>query len=100
MCGERLRERGGWGDRIPRGDRRPAIDAAQRGGVVAVDENAVADLVGALETQPDRALVLGERPVAAELQCVQIGLDQTVPAAELLANQLFDPRHIDVQQRR
>ena len=42
------------------------------------------------EAQPDRAVELGERPVAAEMQRVQVGLDQRVPAAELLADQLFD----------
>ena len=94
--GKGLGQRGGRGDRIPGGDGRPAIDAAQRGGVVAGDEDAIADLVDALQTQPDRALVLGERPVAAQTKRMQIGFDQRVPAAELLADQLLDRRDVDV----
>ena len=40
------------------------------------------------------------RPVAAEMQRVQIRLDQRVLAAELLADQLLDRRHVHVEQRR
>ena len=100
MVGEGLGERRGGGDRIPCRDRRPAIDAAECGGVVAGDENPVADLVGALQTQADRAFVLGQGPFAAEIERAQIGPDQGVLAAELLADQLFDRRHVHVQERR
>ena len=81
-------------------DRRAAIDRSPGRGVVAVDEDAVADLVALFEPQPDRAVELGERPVAAEMQGVQVGLDQRVLAAELLADQLLDRRHVHVEQRR
>ena len=40
------------------------------------------------------------RPVAPEMQRVQIRLDQRVLAAELLADQLLDRRHVHVEQRR
>ena len=44
---EGLGERRGGRDGIPGADRGAAIDRAQRGGVVAFDEDAVADVVGA-----------------------------------------------------
>src|SRR4029077_20291202 len=100
MRGKGLGEGGGRGDRVPGSDGRPAKNATQRGRVVAVHKDALADLVYPFETQAARAVVRGECPVAPELQRVQIWLDQGVLAAELLADQLLDRRDIDVEQRR
>ena len=40
------------------------------------------------------------RPVAAELQRVDVGVEQLLLALELLADQLLDLGDIDVEQRR
>ena len=90
VAGERLGQRGGRRDRIPGADRRAAIDRAQRRGAVAVDEDAVADRVGAAHAQPDRAVQVRLRLVAADMQRVDVGGDQLVPALELLGQQLLD----------
>ncbi len=100
MAGEGLGQRGRRRDRIPGADRRAAIDGAERGRGVAFDEDAVADLVGAPQPQPDRALQVGQRPVAAEMQRVDVGADQLLLALELLADQLLDLRDVHVEQRR
>ena len=100
IAGEGVGERGGGRDRIPGADRGAAIDRAQRGGAVPFDEDAVADRVGALEPQPDRALQVLERPVAPEMQRVDVGADQLFLALELLADQLLDLGHVHVEQRR
>ena len=58
-----------WRDRIPGRDRCAAIDGTQRRGAVAVDEDAVAHLVGAAQLEADRRQVrLGV--VAAHVQRV------------------------------
>ena len=49
VLAEGLRQRGRGRDRIPRRDGRPAIDGAEPGGVVALDEDAVADRIGAAD---------------------------------------------------
>ena len=48
---EGLGQRGRRRDRIPGADRGAAIDGAERGGAVALDEDAVADLVGVAHLQ-------------------------------------------------
>ena len=100
MRRECLGERRGRGDRVPGAHRRAAIDRAQRRRVVTADEYAITDLVAVFEPQPDRAIECTLCPVAPEMQRVQVRLDQRVLAAELLADQLLDRRHIHVEQRR
>src|SRR5439155_11366945 len=68
MRGKGLGKRGRGGDRVPGGDGRSAKDATESGSVIAIHEDAVANLIAALEPQPDRAVKLGERPVAAQIQ--------------------------------
>src|SRR5207237_8449640 len=70
--GERFGERRGRRDRVPRAHRRATVDAAERGGRVAVDEDLVADVVGALHLQAERVLQVLARVVETELQRVQV----------------------------
>ncbi len=99
MAGEGVGERGGRRDRIPGAHGRPAIDGAQRRRRVALDEDAVADLVGAAQPQPDRALQVRQRPVAAEMQRMDVGADQLLLRLELLADELLDLLEVHVEQR-
>ncbi len=99
-AGERLGQRRGRRDRIPRAHRGAAVHRAERGGGVALDEDAIADRVGAPQRQPDRALQVRQRPVAAHVQRLHVRRDQLVAAAELLGQQLLDLGHVHLQQRR
>ena len=94
--GQRRRGR----DRVPGADRGPTVDGAQRRRVVALDEDAVADCIGTLEPQPDRAVEIERRPVAAEMQRVLVGGKELLLALELLFDQFFDCRDVHVEQRR
>ena len=87
---ERLGERRRRRDRIPGADRRAAIDGAQGGGRIALDEDAVADRVGALEPQPDRVFEIHHRPVAAEMQRVLVGVEQLLLALVLFADERLE----------
>jgi hypothetical protein len=91
--GERRRRR----DRIPGADRGAAIDSAERRGRIALDEDAVADIVAALQSQPDRVLDIHHHPVAAEMQRVLVGVEQLLLAPELLADQLLHLGDIHVE---
>ena len=98
MSGEGVRERGRWRDRIPSADGRATINRAERGGRVALDEDPVADGSGALELDAERALQIEDRVVAADVQRLDIRLDQLVLALVLFANELLDDLHIHVEQ--
>jgi hypothetical protein len=87
------------GDRIPRTDRRAAIDAAKRGGAVAIDEDAVADTVAALDLERDRLEVLA-CVVAAEFERLDVGVEQLLLALVLFAEELLDFGRVDVEQGR
>src|SRR6185437_7432242 len=65
MTLERLGKRRGRRDRVPRAERRAAIDRAERRRVVAVDEYLVADRVGALDPDAERAFQMRQRVVPA-----------------------------------
>ncbi len=97
---ERLGDRRRRRDRIPRANRRAAIDRAERGRVVALDEDAVADRVRLLHPQADRAFEIHQRVVAAEMQRMHVRLDQLVLGAELLGDQLLDRADVHVEDRR
>src|SRR5690606_9682364 len=78
--GERRRRR----DRIPGAECGAAINGAERRGLVAFDEDAIADLVGALQLQTNRReMILGE--IEPELERLQVRRDQLILALELLA---------------
>ena len=100
VAGERVGQRGGRRDRIPGADGGAAVDRAERGRAVALDEDAVADLVGLLDAQPDRAFQILERIVAAEMQRMDVGGEQLLLALVLLADQLLDQLRVHVEQRR
>ena len=97
---EGVGERGRRGERIPRAHGRAAIDGAERRGGVAVDVDAVADLVGALDLEAARGLHVHGHPVAAEMKRVHVGADQLLLAFELLAEQPHDHLGLDAEQRR
>ncbi len=99
IAAESLDDRGGWRDRIPAGDRGAAIHGAQAAGIVAVDENLVADAIGTLDAQADRAGKVRPGAFVAQLQGIDVGVDQLVLAAELVGNQLFDDAEVHVEQR-
>ena len=56
-------------------------------------------VLAALQSQPDRALEIHHRPVAAEMQRVLVGVEQLLLALELLADQLLDLGDVHVEQR-
>jgi hypothetical protein len=96
---ERLGQRRRRRDRIPRANGRTAVDAAQRGGDVAVDEDFVADVVRAAHAQADRRYML-LRVVTSEVQSLYVRVEQLFLALVLLGEQLFDFLRVDVEQHR
>jgi len=92
-------DRRGGGDRVPGADRRATVDAAERGGTVAVGEDHVADTVAALDLEGDRLQVLAG-VVAAEVECLQVGVEKLLLALVLFAEELLDFLWVDVEQRR
>ena len=62
LVGEGFGQRRGRRDRIPRAHRGAAIDRAERGGIVAFEQDAVADLVGTADAQTNR-LQVGARGI-------------------------------------
>ncbi len=96
---ECLGERRGRRDRIPGRDGGAAIDAAERGSGVALEEDPVADLVGAPNPESDRALEMLDRVVAAHVERLDVGRDQLVLALELLGDQGLDRLEVHVEQR-
>src|SRR5690606_40489090 len=85
--------------RIPGAYGGAAVDAAQRGGRIALDEDPVADRIGPAHAQADRVRQVARHPVAAQVQRLDVGLLQLRLAAVLLADQRLDHRRIDVEQR-
>jgi hypothetical protein len=75
MRGKRLRERGGRRDRVPRAQRRAAVDGAERRCVVAVDEDPLADVVTPLDLEADWLEVLG-RVVQPDSKCLAVRFAQ------------------------
>src|SRR6185312_5147389 len=100
MTLERLGKRRGRRDRVPRAERRAAIDRGERRRVVAVDEYLVADRVGALDPDAARSFQMRQRVVPAHVKRVEIRLDQLVLALDLLGDALLDRLRVDVEQRR
>ena len=99
MAGKGVGQRGRGRDRVPGAHRGAAIDRAQRGCRVALDEDAVADRVGAAQAKPDRALQVHQRPVAPEMKRMQVRLDQLFLRLELLLDQLLEHLDLHVEQR-
>jgi len=103
---ERVGQRRRWRERIPRAYGGAAIDGAERGGLVALEVDAVADLVGTLDLQAACArhagarFEIGEHPIAAERESMLVRPDQLLLAFELLQEQRLDHGGIDVQERR
>ena len=87
-------------DRIPRADAGAAIDRAECCSLVALDEDTVAHGIGALDTQANRAGEMRLRIFMADVQRLDIWRDEFFLALELLADQGFDDRDLDVEQRR
>jgi hypothetical protein len=87
-------------DRIPGADRGAAVDAAQSGGGVAVDEDALAHRLGAPHAQADRRLEVFTREAGPGLQCAHVALEQPLLALVLLAEQALDDGGVDVHQHR
>jgi hypothetical protein len=99
MAGEGIRQRGRRRDRIPGAQGRTAIDGAQRRGRIAFDEDAIPDRLGVTQAQPDRTLQILQRPVAPEMERVEVGIDQLFLRAELLGDELLGGLDVHVQQR-
>ena len=97
---EGLGERGRRRDRIPGADGRPAIDRAERGGGVAVDQDLVAHRVGSPHPYRKRAVEARQRLVGADLERPAVRVEQSLLALELLGDELLHHGKIDVEQRR
>src|SRR5215469_8611689 len=76
MRAEGFGKRGGRRDRVPGGDGRAAIDAAERRGIVAADEDAVAHLVALDDIEPAGAGQMLRRVVETEPKRLHVRRDQ------------------------
>src|SRR5580692_7213885 len=90
MIAEGFGERGGGRDRIPGCNRSPAIDATERGGIVAADEDAVADRVGPCERETAGTRQMLARIVVAEPERFHVGRDELFLTLELGGDGVFD----------
>ncbi len=97
VVGEGFGQRGGRRDRVPGADRGPAIDGAQGGGVIALDIDPVAHLVGPAHLQADGLEDLG-RFVAAHVQRLEVRWDQAFLGRERLADQGLEDLDLHPQQ--
>ncbi len=84
--GERSRRR----DRIPGADGCAAIHRAEAGRIIALDEDAVADQIGAVDLQLALACKILGCEVIAELHGRIVQADELVLALELFRDQVFD----------
>ena len=57
-------------------------------------------LLSRFQMDPERALKVRSGVLVPHLQCMNIGGDQLFFALELLADQIFENREIDIQQCR
>jgi hypothetical protein len=96
---ERLGERRRRRDRIPGANGRAAVDATERGGGVAVDENAIADRIGLAHHDAERMREILQHVVAAEMQRLPVRVEQFFLALVLLAEQRLDDAGVDLEQR-
>jgi hypothetical protein len=96
---ERVHHRRRRRDRVPGGHRRARVEAAQRGGRVAVDQDAVVGRVHLLEPDGQRALEVLFRVVVTGSECAVVRIAEGFFLGELLVEQLVDDVHIDVEQR-
>src|SRR5205807_9163060 len=87
---ESLSERGGGRDRVPGADGGAAVQAAERRRRVALDEDLVADGVGALGPQAHRVLQILFCKIQPQLERVEVRLQEFLLALVLLADQLGD----------
>src|SRR5205085_10556470 len=97
---KRLGKRGRGRDRIPRGDRRAAVDAAEGSGAVAFDEDPVADSARPPDADAERAVELVRRISATHMHRLHVGLQERFLALVLFADQLRDRLGLDLAQRR
>ena len=97
---ERLGERRARRDRVPGADRRPAVDAAERRGGVALDEDALADRVAPLDPEAERVVEVLVAVMQAHHEGVEVGLEQLGLALVLLAEQRRDHLGLDAEHRR
>ena len=98
MLRERLGHRGRGRDRVPGADGRAAIDRAEAGRVVALEEDAVADRVRPAHLEADRVLEMRLGVVAAHVQRFVVRRDELVLALELLGDELLDLRDLDAEE--
>ena len=97
---EAFGERRARRDRVPGADRRAAVDAAERGRGVALDEDALADRVAALDLQAERVVEVLAAVMQAHHEGVEVGLEQLGLALVLLAEQGRDHFGLDAEHGR
>ena len=97
---ERFGERRARRDRVPGADRGAAVDAAERRGGVAFDEDAVADRVAALDLQAEGVVEVLVAVMQAHHEGIEVGLEQLGLALVLLAEQRRDDLGLDAEHRR
>src|SRR5215203_7232317 len=98
MLREGLGHRGRGRDRVPGADGRAAIDRAEAGRVVALEEDAVADRVRPAHLEADRLLEMLLGVVPAHVQRFVVRWDELVLALELLGDELLDLRNLDAEE--
>ena len=100
MLHEGFGERGRWRDGIPGRHRRPAINTAERRGIIAIDEDAISHRV---RTRHAKAANAGEVLLGvgmAHAHGLDIGIQKLLLGAILFRDQLLDHGKVDIENRR
>ena len=97
--GERLHQRSGRRDRVPRAHGGARIHGAERGGGVAVHQHVALGLVEPLQVKRQRAIEVLAGVVVAHPDRLVVGIEQPLLLAELLVQHCRHHVHIDVEQR-
>ena len=98
VVGERLRERGRRGDRVPSYHGNTRQHAADRGRGIAVDDDLARGRVHPLEAKRVRLLQVLPRPVEAAADRFQVDLDRLRLVLELLLDGALHLGHVDPEE--
>jgi hypothetical protein len=96
---ERVHERRRGRDRIPRAHRRARVDAAERGGGVAVDHDELVGEVHLLEADRQRTREVLERVRPSHVYGLEVGIHQRLLRGVLLLQQSADDVDVHAEQR-
>ena len=93
-----LGQRGRRRDRIPRAHRRPGVDGAEAGGVVAGDQDLALGTVRVAQADRQRAVEILERVVAAQRHRLHIGRHQLFLALQLVGDGALEDLQVHLEK--